>query len=278
MRDNVGTAHLFVSGPGTGGPLLVNAFCDTSRAKYSGDGLSVSYQLVKLQLGDADLDPLDISGGVRVIPNWAVQGGGSGDREIPLTTVPPSVATGGPQVLTATFDMIVDAAHHQTTFSTTDRINVYLPPGLVPVGRVVAPALQVPTHEALRQCELIVHPADGKRWNLTHTRVRVQVANAPVDLAMNVELLLPGDQQGWRAGSFACKRGESTELFVEEDSVGLAKKGMRIRMHPDLKVAAEHGMTRVWGNDVVIDSVPIRFQTDAEFVALEAASKAKALP
>jgi hypothetical protein len=102
--------------------------------------VDVQYKLTALRIGSVDCDPGDISGGRSFIPNWAVQGGGSGDRELPTTRISVEEAPGGSQTVSGTFEVRVEAAGRVITFTGNDTTQIVLPPRMAVIGRVMDPA------------------------------------------------------------------------------------------------------------------------------------------
>jgi hypothetical protein len=227
--------------------------------------LLMTYRATRLRVGEMECDPMDLGGGSRNIPNWAVQGGGSGDRTIPLVKVPEQLAPGGPMTLVCAVEIVIykDSDTRQppetlARFTTDCKATVEIPPGLLPVREIHDETVRRNLEEELHVNPLEVRINDPNqpnyrvfRWNLT-----IDGPAAPLNVSYDVELRSPELQLRWKIGEFACAKGERIHYEVtKEGMAGRPGEKFDLILTPSTSAAARHDLQNILSDTIVLHGI-----------------------
>ena len=231
--------------------------------------LVMTYRTTRLRVGEVECDPMDLGGGSRNIPNWAVQGGGSGDRTIPLAKVPERLAPGGPTTLVCTVEIVISKPDDSwrprdilARFSTDCSATVNIPPGLVPVRLIHDEAVRKELEKELRVRPLEVRINDPNEPNYRQFKwiLTIDGPTAPLNVSYGVQLR-SGPDMLWQIGEFICAKGERIDYEVtKERMAGRPGEQFDLILTPSTAAAARHGL-------------PESRATQSSFMAYESSSE-----
>ena len=251
-----------IASPGAGADrrLTVNVGCDQYDSQRV---VQVTYRVIRLRIGAAECDPMDLGGDVFNMPGWSFRGGGSGGGAVPLVRVPPAEAPGGPQPVRCTFDVAVSERPSGSPPRVLARgqvdvqVPVVLPPGLLPL-QLIRPSTGDPRPPpAVTAAEVRVgrDPADETRFLMA---VDIEGPPPDVDLVFDVSANNPGEFVGYSLGLLICRRGVPIRATLRQQTVGGLGDSKDVRLQPNAQAAADAGFRTIWGGEIVLPGIPMR--------------------
>jgi len=237
--------------------------------RYGNDGLNCVWKPIAFTVDGVKAAVPDVAGGMRDVPDWAVQGGGT-LGEIYLTHVDPAKVPSRTVNVDLTLELTVTPTHtgvlrglraspavagRAGTGQRTIRAAVALPAGVVPVRVLTDPALA-----NAAQKNIAIHDAEYGRqpWDATLFRMTLDCTHAPANMAYAMTLCHRGANSGWALGTFFCKQGESKTITVSSPVFGLGRGSpVDLLLTPASEIAATSGFTSVSGVPVRIENLPI---------------------
>ena len=230
----------------------------------SNEAMAMVFQATRLRLGNVECDPMDLGGSLRNVPDWAVQGGGSGERTIPLVRVPFQQASGGATTLVCTVKIEVYKSGKDSEsftliarFWTDASTTVTLPPGLRPV-RLIHDALRQTLESSLRVSPIEIGIQDPNfpeyrqfKWDFT-----IDVPPPPVNLSYDMKLEC-GTGGTWTLKRLKCARDEKLHAEMKMSAMaGYPSGTINLVLTPSASTAAfEAGFTEMLDEKIVVKDV-----------------------